>query len=96
MAGTIEESMTEEAFSESVWDRAMFEGDLKYRQMTGENMDVDVEYQDFKGKQERKKLAMLKRAKEELTEILEEDDLAGDDLAEKLASIDPDASDPTK
>jgi len=83
MAGTVDEDMTEEAFIESVWDRAMFEGDLKYRQMKGEALDEEAELLDFKAKQERKQQAMLKKAKEELKELLDEEDLGGDDSEDK-------------
>lgn len=91
MAGTLEEGMTEEEFIESVWERAMFEGDLKYRQMNGEATDAEAELADFKSKQERKKEAMLKRAKSELKEILDEEELGGDDLNEKLDTIEASA-----
>jgi hypothetical protein len=91
MSGTIDESMSEESFTESVWERATFEGDLVYRQMKGETTDAEVELEDFKARQERKKQAMLKRAKNELKELLEEENLGGDDLDEKLDKIDPDA-----
>jgi len=84
MAGTVDEDITEEKFIESVWERAMFEGDVKYRQMKGENIDEEAELLDFKLQQERKQQAMLKKAKEELKEILEEEDLGGDDLVDKL------------
>ena len=73
MAGDIDESMTEEAFTESVWERAMFEGELVYRKMQGEVTDADAELEDFKARQERKKQAMLKRAKDEMKELLEEE-----------------------
>ena len=74
MAGTVPESTTDEEFTEQVWDRAMFEADLKYRQMKGEkNLDPEAELADFKAQQERKKETMLKRAKEELAELLDED-----------------------
>ncbi len=79
MAGTVSEEMEEAEFIESVWDRAMFEGDLKYRQMNGEDPDVDAELLDFKTQQERKQQTMLKMAKQELEEILEEEDLGGVD-----------------
>ena len=79
MAGTVDADMTEEAFIESVWDRAMHEGDVKYRQMTGEDLDEEAELLDFKAQQERKQQAMLKKAKEELNEILEEEDLGNTD-----------------
>ena len=74
MAGTIPESTTDEEFTQQVWDRAMFEADLKYRQMKGETgLDAEAELADFKARQERKKETMLKRAKEELAELLDED-----------------------
>jgi hypothetical protein len=80
MAGTVDEDMTEEAFIESVWDRAMHEGDIKYRQMKGEDLDEEAELLDFKARQERKQQAMLKKAKEELKEILDEVELGGEEL----------------
>ena len=79
--------MTEATFKESVWERALFEGDLKYRQMNGESPDSEAELADFQTRQERKKQAMLKRAKDELKEILEEDGLLDVDLAMKLESM---------
>lgn len=91
MAGSIDEGMSQEDFTESVWERALFEGDLVYRQMNGEVTDADAELEDFKARQERKKQAMLKRAKKEMKELLEEENLGGDDLDEKLNKIDPDA-----
>jgi len=84
MAGSIEKDMTEEDFTKSVWDRAMFEGDLKYRQTKGEIVDEETELADFKTRQQRKQVAMLKRAKEELAEVLDEENLGGDDLKSKL------------
>ena len=33
MAGTISKDTTEDEYVKSVWERALFEGDLKYRQM---------------------------------------------------------------
>jgi hypothetical protein len=96
MAGTVDDSMTEEKFMESVWERAMFEGDVKYRQMNGESPDTDAELADFKSRQERKKQAMLKRAKDELKEILVEDGLLDDDLAMKLESMQAEDDDTTE
>jgi hypothetical protein len=89
MAGTIDEGMSEDSFTESVWDRAIFEGDVKFRQMNGEltDTDVDAELADFKVRQERKKRTMLKRAKEEMKELLDEEDLGGDDLNEMLEGL---------
>ncbi len=58
--------MTEEEYIESVWERAMFEGDLKYRMMHGMQTDERKETQEFEEKQARKKEAALKRAREAL------------------------------
>ena len=79
--------MTEEEFITSVWDRALFEGDLKYRKMIGEVADEETELADFKKRQEKKKVAMLERAKAEMLEALDEEDLGGADLDEKLANL---------
>jgi len=79
MAGTVDEEMDEEQFIESVWERAMFEGDLKFRQMNGEEPDVEAELLDYKTQQERKQQTMLKMAKQELQEVLEEENLGGVD-----------------
>jgi hypothetical protein len=73
MAGTIENDMTEDEFKETVWPRALLEGDVKYRQKRGEFVDEESELADFKVQQERKQAAMLKKAKAELAEILGED-----------------------
>jgi len=88
MDGSIDKGMSEAEFTESVWERAMFEGDLKYRQMNGEATDAEGEFETFKEQQARKKEAMLARAKEEMKSILEEEDLGGEDLDEKLSSLD--------
>merc|ERR1712232_337939 len=58
--------MTEEEYIESVWERAMFEGDLKYRMMHGGETDERKELAEFEEKQKKKKAAALKRAKEAL------------------------------
>ena len=79
MAGTVSEDMDEADFIVSVWDRATFEGDLKYRQMNGEEPDVDAELLDFKTQQERKQQTMLKMAKQELQDVLDEENLGGVD-----------------
>lgn len=91
MGGAVGADVSEEGFTESVWERALFEGDLVYRQMNGEATDADAELEDFKAKQARKKQAMLQKAKSELKEILEEENLGGDDLNEKLDKMDLDA-----
>jgi hypothetical protein len=90
MAGAVKNDVTEEDFIKSVWDRALFEGDLKYRQSKGEKTDEEKELADFKGRQEKKKEVMLARAKKELKEILEKEDLGGDDLQAALDEDDDD------
>jgi len=87
MAGTIDDKMSEEAFTKSFWDRAMFEADIKYRQMKGELVDPENELITFKAKQERKKQVMLEKAKKELKQLLDEEDLGGDEFKEKLDAI---------
>jgi hypothetical protein len=84
MSGQVDAEMTEEDFVKSIWDRALFEGDLKFRQMKGEKTDDATELADFKTQQERKQGAMLKRAKQEMMDILQEDNLGGDDVTTKL------------
>jgi len=79
--------MTEEEYIKSVWDRALFEGDLKYRQIHGEVTDEESEFADFKKRQAKKKEAMLARAKAELAQVLDEEDLGGKDLEEKLSKL---------
>jgi len=91
MAGTVDEETTQEEFIESVWDRALFEGDIKYRQIHGEDADVEAELLDFKAQQERKQQAMLQKAKQELQDVFDEEDLGGID--DKLPIIDDDEDD---
>lgn len=72
--------MTEEEYKETVWERAMLEGDLKYRQKIGEVVDEEMELANFKTRQERKQKEMLKKAKRELAEVLGEDVRDDDEL----------------
>jgi hypothetical protein len=59
---------------------------MKILQMKGEKTDDATELADFKTQQERKQGAMLKRAKQEMMDILQEDNLGSDDgdVATKL------------
>jgi len=75
MAGDMPYS--EEEYIKSVWERALFEGDLKYRMLRGQDTDERKELADFKKTQEKKKAAMLQRAKASLEELLDEDELVG-------------------
>lgn len=72
---------SEEEYVKSVWERALFEGDLKYRMLHGQATDERKELAEFKKNQEKKKATMLERAKASLQELLDEDDLVktGDD-----------------
>lgn len=65
---------SEEEYIKSVWERALFEGDLKYRMLRGQDTDERKELADFKKNQEKKKAMMLERAKASLQELLDEDD----------------------
>jgi hypothetical protein len=65
---------SEEEYIKSVWERALFEGDLKYRMLHGQETDERKELAEFKKKQEKKKAMMLERAKAALNEALGEDD----------------------
>merc|ERR1719223_2178185 len=69
---------SEEEYTKSVWERALFEGDLKYRMLRGQDTDERKELANFKKTQEKKKAAMLERAKASLQELLDEDDEAAD------------------
>jgi len=60
---------SEEEYIQSVWERALFEGDLKYRMMNGQETDERKELAEFKKKQEKKKAMMLERAKARFTRI---------------------------
>jgi hypothetical protein len=80
MAGAIAANVSEADYIKSVWERAMHEGDIKYRQSKGEKIDDVEELADFKSQQERKAAVMLKRAKQEMKEILEAEDLVSEDL----------------
>jgi phosphopantetheinyl transferase (holo-ACP synthase) len=64
---------SEAEYIKSVWERAMFEGDLKYRMLHGQATDERKELAEFKKKQEKKKTMMLERAKAELDEILSDE-----------------------
>jgi hypothetical protein len=70
--------LSEDDYIKEVWDRALLEGDLKYRQMVGEANDPEGELADFKAGQARKKIVMLKRAKQELRDVLDKENLGGD------------------
>jgi len=71
MAGDMPYS--EEEYIKSVWDRAMFEGDLKYRMLHGQATDERKELAEFKKKQEKKKQVMLERAKAAMADLMDDD-----------------------
>ena len=70
MAGTIDSTISEEDYTKQVWERAMFEGEQKFRIMKGEQIDEDDELATFQSQQDRKQQIMLQRAKEDMKEIL--------------------------
>lgn len=90
MSGTVDKDMTEAEFTEMVWDRAMLEGDMKYRVSKGEKVDEAGELADFKSRQERKQQTMLKRAKEDMKKLLQEDYDGDDDIDSDDDSKKPD------
>merc|ERR1712086_566859 len=75
--------MTEEEYIKSVWDRAMFEGDLKYRMSKGLDTDERSEIEEFEAKQEKKRQLLMKKAEEalegELGNLLTDGDDEDDD-----------------
>lgn len=70
-------TLNEADYIKEVWERALFEGDLKYRQTHGEATDPDGELADFQAQQERKQEIMLKRAKDDLRAELDKENLGG-------------------
>ena len=93
MAGTVENDMTEDEFVKSVWDRAMFQGDMKFRQSKGELVDESIELATFQSQQERKQQVMLKRAKAELAQVLQDDSPDSNDSSKTDDDDDEDEDD---
>ena len=54
----------EEEFIEVVWDRAMFEADLKWRTMQGQAVNESEERKQFRETQEKKKAEAYKKEQE--------------------------------
>ena len=54
----------EKEFIEIIWDRAMFEADLKYRTMQGQAVNESEERKQFREDQERKKAEAYKKEQE--------------------------------
>jgi len=76
---------SEDEYIKSVWERALFEGDLKYRMLHGQETDERKELAEFKKKQEKKKAMALERAQQQLNAVLDDEDKlvkAGDDADE--------------
>eukprot|EP00594_Rhizosolenia_setigera_P007625 CAMPEP_0178954186 /NCGR_PEP_ID=MMETSP0789-20121207/8847_1 /TAXON_ID=3005 /ORGANISM="Rhizosolenia setigera, Strain CCMP 1694" /LENGTH=486 /DNA_ID=CAMNT_0020635553 /DNA_START=82 /DNA_END=1542 /DNA_ORIENTATION=+ len=71
--------MTEEEYIESVWERAMFEGDLKYRMMHGGETDERKELAEFLDKQDKKKEIALRKAQEAMKGLVPSGDDDDDD-----------------
>lgn len=75
MEGTVGD-MDEDAFLKQNWDRAMKEGEWAYRKSKGELTEEEAlnEMEDFKVLQDKKQKIMLERAKEELKDLIDDDD----------------------
>jgi len=72
-------TLSEDEYVKSVWERAIHEGEVKYLQNNGIELDEEQELIDFKQRQEKKKKVMLERAKASLQELIDEDDDDEDD-----------------
>jgi hypothetical protein len=74
-------SIEEDEFIEVIWDRAMFEADLKYRTMQGQAVSESEERIKFKESQEKKKAEAYKLEQERWTKMqieeLEEKNVKG-------------------
>jgi len=64
MGGSV--GMNEEEYVKKVWDKALLEGDIMYRQLHGGAGDARKDRADFDVRQEKKKEAALKKAKKAL------------------------------
>eukprot|EP00978_Attheya_sp_CCMP212_P006092 scaffold13731_cov51-Attheya_sp.AAC.3 len=63
---------SEEEYITSIWERALFEGDLKYRMLRGQETDERKELAEFQVKQAKKQEAMLEQARKNLHGIEDE------------------------
>lgn len=59
----------EDEFIEVIWDRAMFEADLKWRTMQGQAVSESEERKEFKESQEKKKAGAYKKEQERWTKM---------------------------
>lgn len=57
-------TIKEDEFIEVIWDRAMFEADIKYRTMQGQAVNESEERKKFKEEQEKKKADAYKKEQE--------------------------------
>lgn len=65
--------ISEDEFIEIVWDRAMFEADLKYRTMSGLAVNESEERAKFKEEQKAKKAAAYKKEQDRWNSMTTED-----------------------
>lgn len=65
--------INEDEFTEIVWDRAMFEADLKYRTMSGLAVNESEERAKFKEQQKEKKAAAYRKEQERWNSMTNED-----------------------
>ena len=66
-------NIKEDEFIEIIWDRAMFEADLKYRTMQGQAVNESEERTQFKEGQEKKKADAYKAEQERWTQMDKQD-----------------------
>jgi hypothetical protein len=66
-------NLSEEEFIEVIWDRAMFEADLKYRTMQGQAVNESEDRKKFKEAQEKKKADAYKKEQERWKKLQMED-----------------------
>ena len=76
MSGAVDSAtVSEEEYVETVWDRALKEGEWAYKKSKGELTEEEAagELVTFKARQAKKEEVMLQRAKEELAKVMKED-----------------------
>ena len=66
-------NIKEAEFIEIIWDRAMFEADLKYRTMQGQAVNEKEEREKFKERMEKKKAEAYKAEQARWKEMTEKD-----------------------
>jgi len=76
-------AFSEDEYIASIWERAMFEGDMTWRMQNGRPTDERKELAEFKMKQQEKKMAQLDTAKANLDRLVDEEKKDEDDDDDK-------------